>query len=91
MKEPAVLPTRVPTLLLNGSEGIAVGMATKIPPHNLGELLDAILHLIDNPSAEAIDLMEFIQGPDFPTGGTIFGRRGIVDAYNTGRGRVRIR
>ncbi|MGJ0288573.1 DNA gyrase subunit A [Aliarcobacter cryaerophilus] len=91
MKEPAVLPTRVPTLLLNGSEGIAVGMATKIPPHNLGELLDAILHLIDNPTAEAIDLMEFIQGPDFPTGGTIFGRRGIVDAYNTGRGRVRIR
>nr|ABL07042.1 DNA gyrase subunit A [Aliarcobacter cryaerophilus] len=91
MKEPAVLPTRVPTLLLNGSEGIAVGMATKIPPHNLGELLDAILHLIDNPSSEAIDLMEFIQGPDFPTGGTIFGRRGIIDAYNTGRGRVRIR
>ena len=91
MREPAVLPTRVPTLLLNGSEGIAVGMATKIPPHNLGELLDAILHLIDNPSSEAIDLMEFIQGPDFPTGVTIFGRRGIVDAYNTGRGRVRIR
>ncbi|MBK6547452.1 MAG: DNA gyrase subunit A [Arcobacter sp.] len=91
MREPSVLPTRVPTLLLNGSEGIAVGMATKIPPHNLGELLDAILHLIDNPSSEAIDLMEFIQGPDFPTGGTIFGRRGIVDAYNTGRGRVRIR
>jgi len=91
LKEPSVLPTRVPTLLLNGSEGIAVGMATKIPPHNLGELLDAILHLIDNPSAEASDLMEFIQGPDFPTGGTIFGRRGIIDAYNTGRGRVRIR
>ncbi|MCT7484302.1 DNA gyrase subunit A [Aliarcobacter cryaerophilus] len=91
MKEPAVLPTRVPTLLLNGSEGIAVGMATKIPPHNLGELLDAILHLIDNPTAEAIDLMEFIQGPDFPTGGTIFGRRGIIDAYTTGRGRVKIR
>ena len=91
MKEPAVLPTRVPTLLLNGSEGIAVGMATKIPPHNLGELLDAILHLIDNPSAEALDLMEFIQGPDFPSGGTIFGRRGIIDAYTTGRGRVRIR
>ena len=91
MREPAVLPTRVPTLLLNGSEGIAVGMATKIPPHNLGELLDAILHLIDNPTAEAIDLMEFIQGPDFPTGGTIFGRRGIIDAYTTGRGRVKIR
>jgi len=91
LKEPSVLPTRVPTLLLNGSEGIAVGMATKIPPHNLGELLDAILHLIDNPSAQASDLMEFIQGPDFPTGGTIFGRRGIIDAYNAGRGRVRIR
>lgn len=91
MKEPAVLPTRVPTLLLNGSEGIAVGMATKIPPHNLGELLDAILYLIDNPEAVAGDLMEFVQGPDFPTGGTIFGRRGIIDAYNTGRGRVRIR
>ena len=91
MKEPSVLPTRVPTLLLNGSEGIAVGMATKIPPHNLGELLDAILYLIDNPQALADELMEFIQGPDFPTGGTIFGRRGIVDAYNTGRGRVRIR
>ena len=91
MKEPSVLPTRVPTLLLNGSEGIAVGMATKIPPHNLGELLNAILHLVDNPEATADDLMEFVQGPDFPTGGTIFGRRGIIDAYNTGRGRVRIR
>ncbi|MFA7084660.1 MAG: DNA gyrase subunit A [Arcobacteraceae bacterium] len=91
VREPAVLPTRVPTLLLNGSEGIAVGMATKIPPHNLGELLEAILHTIENPDATADELMEFIQGPDFPTGGTIFGRRGIVDAYNTGRGRVRIR
>ncbi len=91
MKEPSVLPTRVPTLLLNGSEGIAVGMATKIPPHNLGELLNAILHLIDNPESTADELMEFIHGPDFPTGGTIFGRRGIIDAYNTGRGRVRIR
>jgi len=91
MKEPAVLTTRVPTLLLNGSEGIAVGMATKIPPHNLGELLDAVLHTIDNPEVTADELMEFIHGPDFPTGGTIFGRRGIIDAYNTGRGRVRIR
>ena len=91
MKEPSVMPTRVPTLLLNGSEGIAVGMATKIPPHNLTELLGAILHMIDNPEATADELMEFIQGPDFPTGGTIFGRRGIVDAYNTGRGRVKIR
>ncbi len=91
MKEPSVLPTRVPTLLLNGSEGIAVGMATKIPPHNLGELLDAVLHMVGNLEATADELMEFIQGPDFPTGGTIFGRRGIIDAYNTGRGRVRIR
>lgn len=91
MREPSVLPTRVPTLLLNGSEGIAVGMATKIPPHNLGELLEAILYTIDNPDATADELMEFILGPDFPTGGTIFGRRGIIDAYNTGRGRVRIR
>ncbi|WP_428027038.1 DNA gyrase subunit A [Arcobacter sp.] len=91
LKEPSVLPTRVPTLLLNGSEGIAVGMATKIPPHNLGELLDATMHILDNQDATADELMEFIQGPDFPTGGTIFGRRGIIDAYNTGRGRVRIR
>jgi DNA gyrase subunit A len=91
LKEPDILPTRVPTLLLNGSEGIAVGMATKIPPHNLGELIDAVLHMVDNPTATADELMEFIQGPDFPTGGTIFGRRGIIDAYNTGRGRVKIR
>ncbi len=91
LKEPTVLPTRVPTLLLNGSEGIAVGMATKIPPHNLNELLNAILHTIDNPEATADELMEFIQGPDFPTGGIIFGRRGIIDAYNTGRGRVKVR
>ena len=91
MKEPSVLPTRVPTLLLNGSEGIAVGMATKIPPHNINELLNAVLYTIDNPDATADELMQFIQGPDFPTGGTIFGRRGIIDAYNTGRGRDRIR
>lgn len=91
MKEPSVMPTRVPTLLLNGSEGIAVGMATKIPPHNINELLAAVLHMVDNQEATADELMQFIQGPDFPTGGTIFGRRGIIDAYNTGRGRVRIR
>ena len=91
MKEPSVLPTRIPTLLLNGSEGIAVGMATKIPPHNSNELLSAVLHMVDNPEATADELMYFIKGPDFPTGGTIFGRRGIIDAYNTGRGRVRIR
>ena len=91
MREPSVLPTRVPTLLLNGSEGIAVGMATKIPPHNINEVLQAVLHMVDSPTATADELMQFIQGPDFPTGGTIFGRRGIIDAYNTGRGRVRIR
>ncbi len=90
-KEPSVLPTRIPSLLINGSEGIAVGMATKIPPHNPTEVMNALLHLVENPKATAEDLMEFIQGPDFPTGGTIFGRRGIVDAYTTGRGRVRVR
>ena len=91
IKEPSIMPTRLPTLLMNGSEGIAVGMATKIPPHNLAELLDAILYSIDNPNVTADELMQFIKGPDFPTGGTIFGRRGIIDAYNTGRGRVKIR
>jgi DNA gyrase subunit A len=91
MREPSVMPTRIPTLLLNGSEGIAVGMATKIPPHNVNELLEAVLHMVDNPESTADELMMFIKGPDFPTGGTIFGRRGIIDAYNTGRGRVRIR
>lgn len=90
-KEPEVLPTRVPALLLNGSEGIAVGMATKIPPHNLNELLGAVLHLIDHPDANAEDLIKYVKGPDFPTGGTIFGKRGIIDAYNTGRGRIKIR
>ncbi len=91
LKEPTVLPTRIPALLLNGSEGIAVGMATKIPPHNLGELLDAVLHMVDEPGTSAEELLQFVQGPDFPTGGTIFGRRGIIDAYKTGRGRVKIR
>ena len=91
IKEPAVLPTRVPNLLVNGSEGIAVGMATKIPPHNLGEVVDALVHVTANPEATNEELMEFIQGPDFPTGGTIFGRRGIIDAYTTGRGRVKVR
>jgi DNA gyrase subunit A len=91
LKEPSVMPTRIPALLVNGSEGIAVGMATKIPPHNLGEVMDALLHIIDNPESQTEELMQFIQGPDFPTGGTIFGRRGIVDAYSTGRGRVKVR
>ena len=91
MKEPAVLPTRMPTLLVNGSEGIAVGMATKIPPHNPTEVMNALVHLIDNPNSDAIELMQFIQGPDFPTGATIFGRQGFTDAYKTGRGKVKIR
>lgn len=90
-KEPSVLPTRMPTLLVNGSEGIAVGMATKIPPHNPTEVMNALIHLIDNPNSDATELMEFIQGPDFPTGATIFGRQGFTDAYKTGRGKVKIR
>lgn len=91
MSEPDVLPSRIPNLLINGSSGIAVGMATNIPPHNLGETIDALLHLIDNPDCEISDLTEFIKAPDFPTGGVIFGKRGIIDAYNTGRGRIKIR
>ncbi len=90
-KEPSVLPTRLPLLLANGSEGIAVGMATKIPPHNISEVLDATLHLVDNPQASVDELMEFVKGPDFPTGGTIHGRQGFTDAYRTGRGKVKIR
>ena len=81
----------LPNLLLNGSAGIAVGMATNIPPHNLSELCDAITYLIDNPEATIDDLMQFVPGPDFPTGGTILGREGIRAAYATGRGRVVIR
>jgi len=91
MVEPDVLPSRVPNLLLNGSSGIAVGMATNIPPHCLDELLDALLLLIDNPEATLDEVMEFIKGPDFPTRGIIFGKKGILEAYRTGRGRVRIR
>ncbi len=90
-KEPLVLPTRFPNLLVNGSEGIAVGMATKIPPHNLGEILDACLHLIDNPRSSSQDLMQFVPGPDFPTGGLICGRNGILEAYLSGRGSITIR
>jgi DNA gyrase subunit A len=89
--EPSVLPARFPNLLVNGSQGIAVGMATNIPPHNLGEVIDATVHLIDNPDATADDLMEFVKGPDFPTGGSILGRAGIIDAYRTGRGSVKMR
>lgn len=91
LKEPAVLPTKIPNLLINGSAGIAVGMSTNIPPHNLREVADATVALIDNPELDLDGLMEIIQGPDFPTGGTIYGARGIRDAYETGRGIIRIR
>ncbi|MBA3643262.1 MAG: DNA gyrase subunit A, partial [Chloroflexia bacterium] len=90
-QEPVVLPARLPNLLLNGSAGIAVGMATNIPPHNLNEICDAITHLINHPEANVEDLLEIVKGPDFPTGGTILGREGIKAAYATGRGRVVIR
>ncbi len=89
--EPDVLPSRVPNLLINGSSGIAVGMATNIPPHRLEEVVDACIHLVDHPEATPEDLMGFIPGPDFPTGGVIFGKKGIIDAYTTGRGRIRVR
>ncbi|HHT70341.1 MAG: DNA gyrase subunit A [bacterium] len=90
-EEPTVLPSRVPNLLINGSSGIAVGMATNIPPHNLGEVVDALVMLIDNPDRSISDLMEAIKGPDFPTGGLILGRRGIKAAYTTGRGSIKVR
>ncbi|MQA90267.1 MAG: DNA gyrase subunit A [Gemmatimonas sp.] len=91
LMEPIVLPSKVPNLLINGSSGIAVGMATNIPPHNLREVVDACIHLIDNPESGIEDLREFVRGPDFPTGGFIYGRDGITEAYNTGRGRVLMR
>ena len=90
-REPKVLPSRMPNLLVNGAAGIAVGMATNIPPHNLGEVVDAIMHMVDDPEATADDLMQFIHGPDFPTGGVILGTGGFKEAYRTGRGRVRVR
>jgi DNA gyrase subunit A len=90
-QEPAVLPSRFPNLLVNGVSGIAVGMATNIPPHNLGEVIDGLQHLIEFPDATPMDLMTFIKGPDFPTGGYIIGREGIRNAYNTGRGTVTMR
>ncbi len=90
-EQPEVLPARFPNLLVNGSQGIAVGMATNIPPHNLGEVIDATIHLIDNGDATSDDLMEFVKGPDFPTGAFILGRSGIMDAYRTGRGSVKMR
>ena len=90
-EEPIVLPARFPNLLVNGSQGIAVGMATSIPPHNLGEIIDATLHLLEHPEATPDDLMKFVNGPDFPTGGLILGRAGIIDAYRTGRGSIKTR
>jgi DNA gyrase subunit A len=90
-QEPVVLPSRFPNLLVNGSQGIAVGMATNIPPHNLGESIDAVIHLLDNPEATPDDLMQFVKGPDFPTGGLIMGRAGIMDAYRTGKGSIKVR
>jgi len=90
-KEPLVLPSRIPNLLINGSGGIAVGMATNIPPHNLNEVVDACLHMLKNPEASIEDLMEIIPGPDFPTGGIIYGINGVRDGYRTGRGRVVMR
>jgi DNA gyrase subunit A len=90
-EEPTVLPARFPNLLVNGSQGIAVGMATSIPPHNMGEVIDATLALIANPEATADDLMKHVKGPDFPTGGVILGRSGIYDAFRTGRGSIKVR
>ena len=90
-QEPEVLPSRYPNLLVNGGGGIAVGMATNIPPHNLCEIIDATMHVIDNPEATPDELMEFVQGPDFPTGALILGKQGIMDAYRTGRGSIRMR
>ena len=91
LKEPSVLPSRYPNLLVNGSNGIAVGMATSIPPHNLGETIDATVHLIDNPECSIEDLMQYVQGPDFPTAAIIMGKESIAEAYRTGRGKVKVR
>jgi len=91
LSEPAVLPAKIPNLLINGSAGIAVGMATNIPPHNLSEVVDGLRVLIDNPQITCEELMTHIPGPDFPTGGLIYGRGGIREAYTTGRGIIRVR
>ncbi len=91
LQEPTVLPSRLPNLLINGSSGIAVGMATNIPPHNLGEVVEAIAYLVDNPKCEIADLRKFVLGPDFPTGGIIYGSEGINECYDTGRGRISVR
>src|SRR5207249_1467712 len=90
-REPQVLPSRFPNLLVNGSSGIAVGMATNVPPHNLGEVVDGIVAMIDDPSIDVERLSLHIKGPDFPTGGSIVGRGGIRDAYRSGRGRITVR
>ena len=91
LMQPAVMPSRYPNLLVNGSSGIAVGMATNIPPHNLGEVVDAVVYMIDHPDCSVDELMQFVKGPDFPTGGVILGKRGIYDAYHEGRGRIIVR
>jgi DNA gyrase subunit A len=90
-QEPTVLPSRFPNLLVNGAGGIAVGMATNIPPHNLGEVIDAVVHYLDHPESKPKDLMKFVKGPDFPTGAAILGKQGITDAYTTGRGSIKVR
>ncbi len=91
LKEPVVPPSAIPNLLVNGSYGIAVGMATSCPPHNITEVCDAIVHYIDNPECNTNDLMKFVEGPDFPTGGIIYGREGLPEAYHTGRGKISVR
>jgi DNA gyrase subunit A len=90
-QEPTVLPSRFPNLLVNGAGGIAVGMATNIPPHNLGEVIDAVVHYLDHPESKPKDLMKFVKGPDFPTGAAVLGKQGITDAYTTGRGSIKVR
>lgn len=91
LKEPNILPSRLPNLLVNGANGIAVGMATSIPPHRMDEIIDALIHVLENPNAELDEILEFVKGPDFPTGGIIYGKAGIIEAYKTGRGRVKVR
>ncbi|WP_441710233.1 DNA topoisomerase (ATP-hydrolyzing) subunit A [Helicobacter pylori] len=91
LKEPDILPSRLPNLLVNGANGIAVGMATSIPPHRIDETIDALVHVLENPNAGLDEILEFVKGPDFPTGGIIYGKAGIIEAYKTGRGRVKVR
>ncbi|GAA7148579.1 DNA topoisomerase (ATP-hydrolyzing) subunit A [Helicobacter pylori] len=91
LKEPDILPSRLPNLLVNGANGIAVGMATSIPPHRIDEIIDALVHVLENPNADLDEILEFVKGPDFPTGGIIYGKVGIIEAYKTGRGRVKVR